>query len=78
MRGASQTLAWGWAAIAVWTPLLLLSALGRATFAADPGVLPIRRHHAPDYSAMDGEARERAYRDAAQQVDRSTRASRWF
>ena len=82
VRGASETLAWSWGAIVVWAPLLLLSVRGRATFAAAPGpgepALGDLSNDAPDYSAMDDQARERAYLDAAQQVDRTTHASRWF
>lgn len=82
VRGASETLAWSWGAIVVWAPLLLLSARGRGTFAAAPDraepALGDRSTHAPDYSAMDDQARERAYLDAARQVDRTTHASRWF
>ena len=82
VQGASQTLAWSWGAIAVWAPLLLLSVRARATFAAvarsgAPAIGGVT-NDAPNYSAMDDQARERAYLDAAQQVDRSTRASRWF
>jgi hypothetical protein len=76
VRGASRTLAWGWAAMVTWTPLLLLSPLGRATFAAIPRPT-LSADRALDYSAMDDEARERAYRDAANRVDRTTHASRW-
>jgi hypothetical protein len=80
VRGASQTLAWGWGAILVWAPLLILSGLGRATFAAAPGAGDpgTQSDRAANFSVMDTEARERAYRDAARQVDRSTQASRWF
>jgi hypothetical protein len=65
----------------VWVPLLLLSVRARATFAAfagsgDPTIGGLT-DHVSNYSAMDDQARERAYLDAAQQVDRSTRASRW-
>jgi hypothetical protein len=77
VRNASQTLAWGWGVMAVWAPLLLLTPLGRATFAAIPD--PIEPAvPAPNFPAMDEQARARAYQDAAQQIDRSTRASRWF
>jgi hypothetical protein len=81
VQGASKTLAWSWAVIAVWVPLLLLSVRARATFAAfagsgDPTIGGLT-DHVSNYSAMDDQARERAYLDAAQQVDRSTRASRW-
>jgi hypothetical protein len=77
VRDASQTLAWGWAAMIVWTPLLLLTAQGRATFAPITG--PTEQSNvAPEYSAMDEQTRERAYLDAAEQIDRSTRASRWL
>jgi len=82
VQAASKTLAWGWGAIALWVPLLLLSVRARATFAAVAGTgeltLDGMANHAPDFLAMDDQARERAYLDAAQQVDRSTRASRWF
>ncbi len=82
VRGASETMAWSWGAIAVWVPLLVLSVRGRATFAAVNGsgepTLGGLAADAPNYSAMDDQARERAYLAAAQQVDRSTRASRWF
>ena len=81
VHGASQTLAWSWAVIALWVPLLLLSVRARATFAAvarsDAPTIGGVINDAPNYSAMDDQARERAYLDAAQQVDRSTRASRW-
>jgi hypothetical protein len=82
VQAASKTLAWGWGAIALWAPLLLLSVRARATFAAVAGTgeltLDGMANHAPDFLAMDDHARERAYLDAAQQVDRSTRAARWF
>jgi hypothetical protein len=82
VRGASETLAWSWGAIVVWAPLLLLSVRGRATFAAvtgsDEQTVSGLANHAPNYPAMDDQARERAYLDAARQVDRSTRSSRWF
>jgi len=82
VQAASKTLAWGWGAIALWAPLLLLSVRARATFAAVAGTgeltLDGMANHAPDFLAMDDHARERAYLDSAQQVDRSTRASRWF
>jgi hypothetical protein len=81
VQGASNTLAWSWAVIAVWVPLLLLSVRARATFAAFAGsgepTIGGLTNHVLNYSAMDDQARERAYLDAAQQVDRSTRASRW-
>jgi hypothetical protein len=82
VQRASETLTLSWGAIAVWVPLLLLSVRGRATFAAITGsgepTLAAPATHAPSYSAMDDKARERAYLDAAEKVDQSTRASRWF
>jgi hypothetical protein len=82
VQDAGKTLAWGWGAIALWAPLLLLSVRARATFAAVAGTgeqtLDGMANHAPNFLAMDDQARERAYLDSAQQVDRSTRASRWF
>jgi hypothetical protein len=73
-------LALSWGAIAVWVPLVLVSVRGRATFAAttDSGEPTLGRLaiHATNYSAMDDQAREDAYLDAARQVDQSTRPSR--
>ena len=81
VQGASKTLTWSWAVIAVWVPLLLLSVRARATFAVFAGsgepTMSGVTNNAPNYPAMDDQARERAYLDAAQQVDRSTRPSRW-
>ena len=82
VRGGSVTLALSWSAILLWAPLLLMSARGRRTFAAatvagEP-MLGGTATHGSHFAAMDDESRERAYRDAAQQVDRSTPASRWF
>jgi len=79
VRGASATLAWSWGAIALWVPVLLLSGLGRSAFSAaassdqpTPGGVS---NPARNYAAMDDQTRERAYLDAAQEVDRSTRPS---
>jgi hypothetical protein len=82
VQESTETLAFSWSAIVVWTPLLLLSARGRAAFApiasSDEPTLSGVPGHAPDYAALKDEARSRAYQEAAQQVDQSTRASRWF
>jgi hypothetical protein len=80
VRGSSLTLAWGWGAMLLWAPVLILSALGRVTFAAvpGPGEPGGQDGDAPNYSTMEGASRERAYRDAARQIDRSTQPSRWF
>ena len=81
VQGASEALAWSWGAILVWVPLLALSVRGRAAFAAALGAGESLRRIAsnePNYAAMDDQARERAYRDVARQVDRTTKASRWF
>lgn len=81
VRRSTGTLAWAWGAIAIWVPLLLVTPRGRAAFAAagpshddDAPTIVLT----PPLSAMDDQVRARAYRDAAEQVDRSTRPSRWF
>jgi hypothetical protein len=79
VRGASRTLAWTWGLIAVWVPVLLAGARGRATFAAvaDPSLPQAATREAPAYSTLDGDDRRRAYEEAARRIDRSTRASRF-
>ena len=83
VQGASKTLAWGWGAIAGVgaspsaeraRPSDVRCCRGRLVSRPSVAWPTMRR----TYSAMDDQARERAYLDAAQQVDRSTRASRWF
>jgi hypothetical protein len=83
-RGASDTLTWAWAAMVFWTPLILLTSRARKTFAAagglhaDPASGTSARIDPATVSAMDDRTRARAYVNAAQQIDRATRPSRWF
>jgi hypothetical protein len=77
VRGSTGTLAWSWGAIALWVPLLLLARGGREAFVAT-GPSHDDLVAATPFSAMDDQTRAHAYQDAAQQIDRSTRPSRWF
>jgi hypothetical protein len=83
-RGASDTLTWPCLAMAFWTPLILLTARSRVTFAAagplqgDPTFHASARIDPANVSAMDDQTRARSYVDAAQQIDKATRPSRWF
>jgi hypothetical protein len=83
-RGVSETLAWTWGAMVLWTPFLLLNARARMTFAGadplqdDPAIGAPLRIDPANVSAMDDRTRARASVDAARHIEKATGPSRPF
>jgi hypothetical protein len=68
-QASALTLGWSWLGLLVWVPLLSVAAPYRASSSArDTRPAP----SVPDINSADGSERERAYRDAAREVDRSS------